>query len=899
MAWLMKGTNLSSIKNQLSTLAKEVLADVEENVKEVILENPEGEAKDLDKAVKRREDEWSQLELNAGSGCSQYVDIQHSDVHASLEQDERTELLARIQDLTRLLEKRSNESESQLTDLRQQNEELELQIKVLHDDKNKVRQKVKDLEKFEREAKILQKDLGDRINEEQKRNETMEDKLKSIETVLRTSQVEVDRLKRINEDLENKRISELKKLLEERESAERKVNELMEELANRHWENTEKEHAFDYDLIFEKLSHDVHAESCERAINFSKKVENLMKTVSNSDSSSIDALEDGLAQLAAYEEFDMLKSPKESSVQTDYSCMPDSTLGQLDMAISTESFLQKDQSSIGNQTDIYSSIDSQSQTEAIISSLEDVSSQTDAVEKETIDVTSQISPTIRDACTTCDVVHIEANSQTEVSVSNQLNQTESIQLTSEPSLAVRNIACTYSQTDNDSLKEKTTDLHCELSNFSSQTEIPNSDIMVQTELEQKSEESQTTAITLNDSFSMTDVIVSDVFSQTDAINLDLLKNRIKPIISLFENSSYTTILSQIQENLNRPFTEEVLDHLLSLIVESYFQLNLDLQSKLELQQQVDKFQVERNQLIQALQQKHQESVSYHLEVQKLSKALAESQRKRKNVVEVGVQFSSSDELQEELTQLKERENLLTSEAINLKQTIEKIRNCHNSELLSLKEKLKDAEEKLQVVQSNGEMEQKCALLSKRLNTLQQILDVVHKEKASEIQEATLRLRRQLENSEKEKSSLLREIEGLKTQIHELDCQLNQRGDLDEQLSKHRATVSTLQLQLDRNEKQKNELKAELSKLKESAANFVDRYLVANLICGYVSAPSSDKQRVLSLISNVLNFNSEEKRKCGMIEQLPVGDSKSLTAAFLEFLDTESKARPRLPPLPNP
>ena len=33
MAWLMKGTNLSSIKNQLSTLAKEVLADVEENVK--------------------------------------------------------------------------------------------------------------------------------------------------------------------------------------------------------------------------------------------------------------------------------------------------------------------------------------------------------------------------------------------------------------------------------------------------------------------------------------------------------------------------------------------------------------------------------------------------------------------------------------------------------------------------------------------------------------------------------------------------------------------------------------------------------------------------------------------------------------------------------------------------
>ena len=47
---------------------------------------------------------------------------------------------------------------------------------------------------------------------------------------------------------------------------------------------------------------------------------------------------------------------------------------------------------------------------------------------------------------------------------------------------------------------------------------------------------------------------------------------------------------------------------------------------------------------------------------------------------------------------------------------------------------------------------------------------------------------------------------------------------------------------------------------------VDRYLVKNLVVGYVNADDSKKREVLKVIATVLDFNEDERYKTGLLGQ---------------------------------
>merc|ERR1719219_900358 len=65
------------------------------------------------------------------------------------------------------------------------------------------------------------------------------------------------------------------------------------------------------------------------------------------------------------------------------------------------------------------------------------------------------------------------------------------------------------------------------------------------------------------------------------------------------------------------------------------------------------------------------------------------------------------------------------------------------------------------------------------------------------------------------------------------------------------------------------LKKAQNELKEVQSNTtvkVDKYLVKNLVVGYVNADASKKLEVLKVIATVLDFNQEEREKSGLLGQ---------------------------------
>ncbi|KMQ84737.1 thyroid receptor-interacting protein 11 [Lasius niger] len=85
---------------------------------------------------------------------------------------------------------------------------------------------------------------------------------------------------------------------------------------------------------------------------------------------------------------------------------------------------------------------------------------------------------------------------------------------------------------------------------------------------------------------------------------------------------------------------------------------------------------------------------------------------------------------------------------------------------------------------------------------------------------------------------------------------------------------------------------------------IDKILIKNLLLGYLSSTTSDKSAILRVFANVLNFTDSEKDKTGLNNATTQSGSMplkyreaSLSTAFVRFLESESKPKPQLPPLP--
>ena len=149
--------------------------------------------------------------------------------------------------------------------------------------------------------------------------------------------------------------------------------------------------------------------------------------------------------------------------------------------------------------------------------------------------------------------------------------------------------------------------------------------------------------------------------------------------------------------------------------------------------------------------------------------------------------------------------------------------------------------------------------------------------------------------------------------------------LSEQLEKKTQAIAMLKHEVKLRE---DLLKKAQNELKDANTNNtvkVDRYLVKNLVVGYVNADNAKKREVLKIIATVLDFNQDEREKTGLDGQpsgwltsffgsstpqvKPPGHRRtssevqeatgldlSLAQAFVAFLQTESspKAPVKLP-----
>ncbi|XP_072752797.1 uncharacterized protein [Anoplolepis gracilipes] len=184
------------------------------------------------------------------------------------------------------------------------------------------------------------------------------------------------------------------------------------------------------------------------------------------------------------------------------------------------------------------------------------------------------------------------------------------------------------------------------------------------------------------------------------------------------------------------------------------------------------------------------------------------------------------------------------------------------------------------------------------DTCQTFLD-----KERDIELATEKIRCQLTEAYKRRDEFLNEISILKA-ASRLSEQLEKKDEQIERLNEEVARLTTTL----------NFAEQRVKEVIEHDEEKIDKILIKNLLLGYLSAPTSDKSSILRVFANVLNFNDSEKDKTGLSigtasaqGLLPSSDKSgsvplkyqgaSLSTAFVRFLESESKPKPQLPPLP--
>ncbi|XP_043259414.1 thyroid receptor-interacting protein 11-like isoform X2 [Colletes gigas] len=310
----------------------------------------------------------------------------------------------------------------------------------------------------------------------------------------------------------------------------------------------------------------------------------------------------------------------------------------------------------------------------------------------------------------------------------------------------------------------------------------------------------------------------------------------------------------------------------------------------------------------------------------LQHQFTESQNKEAN---------AAKELERLRTHLVEIESTYTEEALIAEET----RNELEAKLLQAEEKVKSSStaytsaniranqqvETLQqqitlIIQQRDEIQNKLStaedtILSQAasLTNLQFVLEQFQRDKERDIKAAMERLQAKLNDSYKKQEELVNDVTSLKEQLAEAKECLQAASRLSEQLDKKTERIEQLNQEVDRLTNLVNTANHRIEEAKESEEGQIDKTLVKNLFLSYLSSSAADKSSVLRVFSTILEFSDVEKEKVGLsnattqnswFPRLSSGSTvvnkdqdTSLSAAFVRFLESESKPKPQLPALP--
>ncbi|XP_023727359.1 thyroid receptor-interacting protein 11 isoform X4 [Cryptotermes secundus] len=202
--------------------------------------------------------------------------------------------------------------------------------------------------------------------------------------------------------------------------------------------------------------------------------------------------------------------------------------------------------------------------------------------------------------------------------------------------------------------------------------------------------------------------------------------------------------------------------------------------------------------------------------------------------------------------------------------------------------------------------------SAALRNLQIVLEQFQKDKEREIDSATERLQQQLQGAQELHDELCAEIAVLKVQLAEAKEGLSAAARLGEQLDKKSETIAGLREEVTRLSSQLQESETKVQSASLNMEGKVDRHLLKNLVLGYFVAPPNTRNQVLRIVTTVLDFNQEERARVGLESGTsPSGwfrsflqpgkgpsNMQSLSEAFVQFLENESRPHPQLRLLPE-
>ncbi|XP_029665298.1 thyroid receptor-interacting protein 11-like isoform X1 [Formica exsecta] len=297
-------------------------------------------------------------------------------------------------------------------------------------------------------------------------------------------------------------------------------------------------------------------------------------------------------------------------------------------------------------------------------------------------------------------------------------------------------------------------------------------------------------------------------------------------------------------------------------------------------------------------------------------SVKELERLRTHLVEIESSYTeealiaekSRQELETRLLQAEEKvknsSTAFTSANIRANQQIETLQQ----QITLITQQRDHIQTKLSAAEDNIQLQ------SASLTNLQIVLEQFQQDKERDIESATEKIQCQLNEAYKKQDEFLNEISILKQQLFEAKECLQAASRLSEQLEKKDEEIERLDEEVARLTTSLNFAEQRVKEAMEHDEEKIDKILIKNLLLGYLSSATSDKSAILRVFANVLNFTDSEKDKTGLnngtaqsgrfLRSHDKSDSvpskyqeASLSTAFVRFLESESKPKPQLPPLP--
>ncbi|KAG7206748.1 hypothetical protein KM043_000671 [Ampulex compressa] len=293
----------------------------------------------------------------------------------------------------------------------------------------------------------------------------------------------------------------------------------------------------------------------------------------------------------------------------------------------------------------------------------------------------------------------------------------------------------------------------------------------------------------------------------------------------------------------------------------------------------------------------------------------ELERLRTHLVEVEAGYTEDALLAEEMRRELEAKLLQAEEKVKASSTVYTSASIRaNQQVETLEQQMALIVKQRDDIQSKlFATEDKVLSQTAALTNLQIVLEQFQRDKERDIVAATERIQGRLNESYEKQEELSAEISNLREQLAEAKECLQAASRLSEQLDRKTERIGQLTQEVERLAELVNTADRRIEEAQESGEGKVDKTLIKNLFLGYLSSSAADKSSVLRVFATILDFNDTEKDKAGLnnsssqnswFSRLSAGggtstkdQDASLSAAFVRFLETESKPKPQLPALP--